>query len=56
MGRSVASSQRTKSTSKSCISSLRKQLIEERDARKKLEDEILEIKRISSEISGKLRG
>ena len=56
-GRSIASSRRTMisgKTSKTYISSLEKQLNEERFARERLEKEIEKIKRINSEISSKL--
>lgn len=52
--RTVMSSNGTVKTSKTYISTLEKQLNEEKRAREKLELEIEEIKRINSEISSKL--
>jgi predicted RNase H-like nuclease (RuvC/YqgF family) len=41
-------------TGKTYISSLQKQLVEEREARQKLEKELEELKKISTEISSQL--
>ena len=49
-----AGSQVTKLTGATVISELQKQLNEEREARMKLEDELEELKKISSEISSHL--
>jgi len=55
-GISVAISQRSKisSSTKTYISKLEKRLDEEKVARRKLEDEVAEMKRINAEISSKL--
>jgi predicted RNase H-like nuclease (RuvC/YqgF family) len=52
--RTVVSGNGSALTSKTYISHLEKQLLEEKKAREKLEKEVEEIKRINSEISSKL--
>ena len=52
--RTIISADGSVKTSKTYISALEKQLLEERQAREKLYKEIEEIKRINSEISSKL--
>ncbi len=52
--RTVLSANGTVKTSKTYISTLEKQLNEEKRAREKLEKEIEDIKKINSEISSKL--